>query len=173
MNKLLSGIAVGFCLIHPGQAQQGKAGTKYGTREPETCASTKEPAKGAPSPALVKRYLRCHVEGVGPGGKMYLIENVNVEVGKGTPFLQLSGGQRPFGADPDGLVYAIRGSFTSYQCAVPSAIMNNFGKNCATFENKHATGECFRSAFGDWTCNMTDTNAINDPQNRYNVAPPK
>ena len=166
-------LAVGIGSLLSGQASAQKAGTPYGTREPETCASSKEPTKGAPSPELIKHYLRCHIEGVGAGSNMYLLENVSVEVGKGTPFMQLDRGQRPFDADPDGLVYPIRGSYTSYQCAVPSQIMNNFGKNCNRFENKHATGECHRSGFGDWTCNMVDLNQTNYPDNQTNVAPPK
>lgn len=51
--------------------------------------------------------------------------------------------------------------------------MKDFGKSCSTYENKHAMGECFRSGFGDWTCNMTDTNAVNDPETRSAIAPPR
>jgi len=173
MKRILLTIAIEVCVLTLAYGQSNNPGKPYGTRAPETCASTKEPAKGAPSPAVAARYLRCHIEGIGAGQNMYILENVKVEVGKGTPFLQLPAGQRPFGADPDALVYPIRGSYTSYQCAVPSSISKNFGKNCNTYENKNATGQCFRSAFGDWTCNMTDLNATHNPENRTGVAPPQ
>jgi hypothetical protein len=104
---------------------------------------------------------------------MYLIENINVEIGKGTPFMQLDGGSRPFDADPDGLVYPIRGSYTKYQCSAPNRIMDNFGKSCNRSQAKHATGVCFRSGFGDWTCNMDDLNAMNYPDYEHGVAPPR
>ncbi len=173
MKRIMVLFAVGACALTLVHAQKAKSsGKPYGSRDPEGCASTKEPVKGAPSSALATRYLRCHIEGIGPGNNMYLIENVKVEVGKGTPFLELSRGQRPFGADPDSLVYPIRGSYTSYQCSIPNSINNNFGKNCNTYENPNASGQCFRTGFGDWTCDMSDTD-INNPNNRMNVAPPR
>ena len=40
-------------------AQEGD-GRQYDTRDPFVCASTKAPAKGAPSPAQVVDYVRCN-----------------------------------------------------------------------------------------------------------------
>ena len=172
MQKTFIIITLGFFAVQFGKGQPAKLGTPYGTREPPTCPSTKEPAKGVITPELAKRYLRCNGEGIGPGNNMYLLENVSIEVGKGTPFLQLDPRQRPGSADPDGLVFPTRGTYTVYQCAVPNKINNKFGKNCNTYESKQATGQCYRSGFGDWTCTMVD-NATNNPQNRTDVAPPK
>ena len=152
---------LGMAFLAPGLAFAAGEGAPYGTRDPAICASTAEPKTGAISADLAKRYLACHLEGVS-GPNMYLVENVQVQVGKGTPFLQLDFGQRPGNADPDGLVYAIRGSYRLYQCARPSAFMQNTGKNCTARENPNATGECYRSGFGDWVCNMQDLAAINN-----------
>ena len=165
-------VALGVSAQSAALAQEQTAGARFGTRDPATCADTKEPTRGAPSAEVAKRYLRCHVEGV-EFGSIFLLEDVNLQVGKGTPFLQLDLVQRPFGADPESLVYPIRGSYVRYQCSAPSAIMNNFGRNCRTYEHKRAMGQCFRSGFGDWTCSMIDANANNHPGNRTEVAPPR
>ena len=81
-----------------GDGQPG-VGAKYGTRDPRTCKSTVEPSKGAISTDQAKQYFACHVEGLGPGYRLGLAEEVTVQVGKGTPFLELDRGQRPSGAD--------------------------------------------------------------------------
>src|SRR5450432_1019019 len=72
--------------------QQGLS-AKYGSREPRTCPSKKEPAKGVLSPEQAGKYLACNAEGE-IGSNLYLLQDIKVEVGKGTPFLQLSGAQR-------------------------------------------------------------------------------
>lgn len=175
MNEIL---LTGVCVLigtAPSLLAQKGIGAKYGARDPLTCASTKDPAKGAPSPEQAKQYLRCHLENVGSGANLYLLENVSVEVGKGTPFLELPKSARPFNADPDALVYPIRGSYVQYQCSVLSAMSQNAGKNCNSGAQKNATGHCFRTAFGDWTCNMSDIASMSSTnrENRNNIPFPK
>ena len=65
-----------------GQAGVGK---QYDTRDPFVCKSSKEPAKGAPSPSQAKNYVRCAAEKTA-GCCIWLMENVQVEVGKSRPF---------------------------------------------------------------------------------------
>ena len=155
MCKLLSKLVPCMCLIAGGISAGGPTGVgaKYGTRDPATCVSSKEPTKGVITPELAKKYLACHRERESSGRSLFLIENVTVEVGKGTPYLELPGGARPFGGDPSGLVYQIRGSLKVYSCGVVNA-MTAAGRNCRTSEETKATGECFRDGFGDWICNM-------------------
>ena len=83
---------VGFALAVVGagtpvsHAQQG-VGAKYDTRDPHTCASTKDPREGAISAEQAKQYFLCEAEGESPSGAStvpYLVEDVKVEVGKGT-----------------------------------------------------------------------------------------
>ena len=133
--------------------QQG-IGAKYGSRDPATCPSIKEPAKGAPSAAQATKYTACTMEGEMSGNTLYLLQDVKVEVGGGTPLLQLSMISRPGNADPSGTVYAIRGSFKKYQCVIPSKYMENTGKNCRVYDTPKATGTCYRTNFGEWSCKM-------------------
>jgi hypothetical protein len=156
-------------------AQAGE-GAKYGTRDPQTCASAKEPAKGAISAELARKYVICQKEEVAhTQGFIYLLENVTVEIGKGVPLLELSRGARPTDGDPDGVVYPIRGSLKEYQCAVASdggalgPRYNNIGKNCNVYDEPKATGTCYRTTFGDWHCSMSDLNSRQIP----NQPPPK
>jgi hypothetical protein len=137
-------------------AQQG-VGAKYGSRDPKTCASLKEPAKGVLSAALAVKYVACKKEGEVNGNTLYLLEDLKVEVGGGTPLLQLSMIHRPGGADPNGIVYSIRGSFKQYQCGVThaSGMLKNVDKNCRIYDMPKATGTCYRDNFGEWSCSMT------------------
>ena len=130
-------------------------GAKYATRDPQECSSTTEPAKGVLSPALAVKYFACNSEHEA-GGYLYLVENVKIDIGKGTPFLELDKGDRPSDADPKGLVHPIRGSLLKYQCGAISTYTRNEGKNCTVYEGPKATGICYRTSFGDWTCNMMD-----------------
>lgn len=166
MKQLLLVVMASMLIVVNALAQKG-IGAKYGTRDPQTCDSTKEPTKGAPSPALVEKYVACTVEGES-GGMLYLIENVKVEIGKGTPWMELDRGARPSDGDKDGLVYPIRGSQDRYQCSQVSDYWKNRGKNCNVYHQTRATGTCYRTTFGDWHCNMSDLSAAQQP----NVAPP-
>ena len=147
-------------------------GAKYGSREPRTCTSKKDPAKGVLSAEQASRYLVCGIEGEINSNTLYLLENLKVEVGKGTPIRQIAASQRPGTADPDGLVYQIRGSFRRYQCGIlyRSGVLANEGKNCSIYEEPKATGSCFRDSFGDWACNMMD---LSGPLGNHDQPPPK
>ena len=74
MNEiLLSGICALLATVPSMDAQTG-VGAKFGARDPLTCASTKEPSKGAPSPEQAKQYVRCHWEKVEAGNSLFLLE---------------------------------------------------------------------------------------------------
>src|SRR5450432_2438368 len=60
--KIASETAVALArLPRPGNGP----GAKYGTREPKTCLSRREPAAGSPSPEQAKRIFICDAEGEG------------------------------------------------------------------------------------------------------------
>ena len=139
------------------------AGVKYAARDPQECAARIEPAKGVLSPALAVKYFACNVEHES-GGSLYLVENVKIEIGKGTPFLELDRSDRPSDGDSKGLVYSIRGSMQRYQCSPVSDYMKNAGKNCNIYEEPKSTGTCYRTNFGDWACNMRDPRAVQVPK---------
>jgi len=150
--------------------QQG-LGAKYGSRNPKTCASIKEPAKGALSAAQATQYTACAQEGEMNGNTLYLLENLKVEVGGGTPYKDIPTIHRPGGAQPDAIIYAIRGSYKRYMCGVEhrTGPLANAGKNCRVYDLPKATGVCYRNNFNEWTCSLQgDTNYGTAEQ-----APPK
>jgi hypothetical protein len=157
MHKL-SVTSVGFLgtlilLTSPVFGQQG-VGAKYGARNPATCPTIKEPAKGAPSAAQAAKYAQCAMEGEMNGSTLFLVQDVKVEVGGGIPLLQMPMIHRPGGADPNTTVYAIRGSYKKYQCTVISKVYPDAGKNCRVYDVPKATGNCYRTNFGEWSCKM-------------------
>ena len=141
---LLTSISIG---------QQG-LGAKYGSRDPVTCPTIKEPAKGAPSVAQATKYTACTMEGEMGSTTLYLLQDIKVEIGGGTPFLQIPSIHRPGNADINGTVYAIRGSYKKYQCTVISKVFPNAGKNCRVYDVPKATGSCYRTNFGEWSCTL-------------------
>ncbi len=154
-------------------------GSKYAARDPVTCSSTKEPAKGAPSAQQAANYVRCHDEGEDSFHHLILEQDVKVEIGKGRPF---QGGRlsdiNMHDVDPSELVYPIRGSYMMYQCSNiapgdPWQSIYAAGKNCAIYDHKNAVGSCWKTTFGDWKCTMGDPNANITPESQKGVAGPK
>jgi hypothetical protein len=154
------------------QPAANKQANKFGTRNPQTCADTKAPARGAITAALAKKYFICQEEGF-RSTEEYLVENAVVQVGGGRPYSPRS--DTGF-ADLDlkTPIYPIRGSFVLYQCvaADSSERFYNIGKNCNAYNNRKAEGECYKTTFGDWKCRMNDVMKSEDDK-RFNVAPPK
>ena len=142
-------------------------GAKFQARDPYTCSSMTEPKTGPVSADLARQYLICKIEQVNGAGLLFVIENVKVEVGK------------PIGkardvliinhdADPDGLIYPIRGSYDQYLCSPvdDSYAPHAHGQNCSVTHETHATGDCHRTSFGDWSCYMNGTGPS------FNLRPP-
>jgi hypothetical protein len=138
-----------FTLAH---AQAG-GGAEYATRDPFACASTKAPAKGAPSPAQVSDYVRCNAisgEKIA-GGYISLFQNAKFEIGKGKPFSSWDNGG-DLAIDNAEPVYPIRGSFDLYSCRPPGSMGYPAGRNCHLTKATAFAGECFKTTFGDWSC---------------------
>jgi hypothetical protein len=153
-------------LLH---AQTG-VGAKYGARDPVTCKSRKEPAKGAPTPEQVKLYMMCESEGVS-FGYFLLFGNVQVEIGKARPFNAITDSLKS-DADADSPVYPIRGSYDRYTCSLLDPPRTVYGRNCMVQGQPQATGSCYRNTFGDWSCGMIDASNPSSAR-RDNVAPPR
>ncbi len=146
-------LAIGAPLAHAG------VGAQYGTRKPQTCPSTAAPQTGPISATTAARYVSCRIEGVDHDGVLMLTENMKVQVGSAVPLADIAPQDRPDDAKVGGSLYPIRGSYELYICEKASKLLGNLGKNCSTFDNARATGSCYRTAFGDWKCYMTDLNA--------------
>ena len=141
-----------------GAFAQNGIGAKFGARDPRTCKSKKEPAKGAPTADQLKEYFICEAEKAdgysGTAQLLYLVTNVTLEVAKGRPFNMRTDSWPDI--DPSQMVYPVRGSFTWWQCSVLGSIGGDPGKNCTKTEQPHASGMCFKTTFSDWHCPMSD-----------------
>jgi len=134
---------------------RGGIGAGFGTRDPVTCPSTREPVSGPISVEQATQYFMCSREGT-QSGPLVLVENLTLAVGKGRP--------ANYGDESDidrhSLVYPIRGSFTVYTCYTPNPspypYLNNIGRNCETYDEPQAAGKCYRTSFDDWRCSMVD-----------------
>lgn len=143
-------------LVAASLAMAQGVGVKFGSREPAICANMKDPAKGAPSAQQVKRYVICGAEHQ-TGNDLFLVSDVQVEVGKGVAFRDIPEIHRPGNADPEGQVYQIRGSLKRYLCSTISTAYPNRGKNCRVYNEPKATGECHKDNFGEWQCSLRDS----------------
>ena len=104
---------------------------------------------------------------------MYLVENVKVEVGGGIPYGAIIGSISLQQIDVKYPVYPIRGSLLRYLCEDPkTAYVGPPNTNCTTYNEPKATGYCYKTTFGDWSCYMSDTSNIKENV-RSGVAPPK
>ena len=143
-------------------------GAKYGTRDPQTCADTKAPGRGAMTAALATKYVICATEGV-QAENLYLVEDLAI--------VQV-GGSRPYNHKNDSVpdidvtapVYPFRAeSYKQYQCGIVNE--GNKGYNCAVYPHSKATGACRKTTFGDWNCTF-DYQTGDSTQFEFNVPPP-
>jgi len=132
----------------------GGIGARFGTRDPVTCPSTREPESGPISVEQATLYFMCSREGT-RSGPLDLVENLTLQVGKGRPASYMDASD----VDHDSLVYPIRGSFRIYTCYRPNP--RNYGRNCQTSDEPQATGTCYRTSYGDWRCSMVDAGIHN------------
>ena len=51
------------------------------------------------------------------------------------------------------------GSMTAYWCGEIGYMAYKKGHNCNKVDQPHASGICYRNAFGDWVCKFMDINA--------------
>jgi len=143
----------------------------FGSREPHKIKDSKAPARGAITAALAKKYFIGQTEGLS-GGKLYLLENVKLEVGGGVPYHPNLGAFEAINVRVP--LYPIRGSYLSYQCRnLVTEYVGPRGKNANRYSNPKATGYCYKNTFGDWRCFMADPNATSPENARHNVAPPQ
>lgn len=146
---------------------------QYGTRDPRTCDDTIAPTKGPITAALAKKYFICRAEKFS-GYDLILVDNVTVAVGGGRPWNPQSDINYSE-IDVRVPIYPIRGSYTQHMCTKEypkPGTLYNIGKNCNRFENRNATGSCYKTTFGDWRCSMFDFNQTADDRT-FQIPPPK
>jgi hypothetical protein len=148
-------ILLGLIAIAPVAHAKPGVGETYGTRDPRICASRTAPEKGPITPEAAARYIACRLERVGiDGNTLYLVKDVQVQVGKPRAFDRALDYLRT-DIDPEQPLYPTRGSFTQYQCNRAKASYVKPGHNCNLHAYAKARGTCYKTGFGDWTCDFT------------------
>jgi hypothetical protein len=131
---------------------KGANGGKFGTREPATCPNRKNP----PNAVTAKQYFICDSEAKLLPLEIFLVSDVTIELGGARPF-NYNQDSASTGIDVRSVVYDARGKYTSYQCSLQSAGLNDFANahNCVKYPYTSAQGRCFKDTFGDWHCYMS------------------
>jgi hypothetical protein len=138
---------------------------------PRTCASRKNPTKGAPTLAQAKAYFICGSElsstGVG-ADSVTIVRNVQMEMSSKPIFVNaanvdnvreaISSSRENITVDVKKPLYPIRGSLASYTCGVKSS-------TCLEYIIVGAKGFCFVDDFGDWHCKMKGNFGANPRNN--------
>ncbi len=140
-------------LLHPTVTSAEPIGAPYQSRDPATCSNRSAPVSGPMTALIARAYVACSREGIRED-HVYLVGGMDLEVGRSRPF-QLSD-QNNSDVDPKQPVYPIRGRLLIYYCARVSDDGSNAGKNCDIINIPAATGECYKTTFGDWTCDMSN-----------------
>ncbi len=156
-------VALALTLATKSAAAQRGVGAAYAARDPRPCPTVQATANRPPDVATATAAFICKAEHVF-SGSLFLVSDVRVQVGGGTPFRELPGIHRPGGADPNATVYAIRGSYASYMCnsVGTGPYAYKAGENCRRYDYPSAEGTCFRDNFGEWSCQM-----LGDAQPKY------
>ena len=150
------------------RTQQAGVGRPYGAREPATCTAGDQ-VQGKPTAGQVAQYVKCTLEGIGDGA-LFLIENIQVrDIGDAE---QVDASFFP-DIDTRQPVYPIRGSLLRYNCDREGRNVSwgraEPGANCVTFLEANASGHCYKTIAGVWSCSMSDLAA----RKTEKVAPPK
>lgn len=148
-----------------------KGANSYGARNPHLCPGGVP--GGALNPALALQSFVCSTEGE-KGHELYLVENARLQIVGATRYDPRT--QTGFsGMDTRVPPVAIRGSYSEFQCteqnADPKSPFYNYNTNCARYDEREATGYCYKTVAGAWRCNMADTKNRSDQHTR--VAPPR
>jgi len=121
----------------------------------------------------VRDYVACNqVSGESiAGGYIGLYENGQFQIGASRAFSAWSDAGR-VDIDNSKPVYPIRGTVDSYSCRPPGTMGFPAGKNCNVRKAVAFSGTCFKTTFGDWSC---QGKLMGDPLAgvTHNVPPPK
>lgn len=158
MRKRVNIFSMAVCaLLMPSQPIQAMPGdaTAWGARNPGACPAIRP--KAAPSIAQVMMMVRCkHEIIVSDGGELWLMQNLNVQMGAPIAFAVAYSTYVMEEADVRSRVYPLRGSFTWSICKTrhDAAIYGNPDLNCYETDVASAKGVCWKTSFGDWRCRL-------------------
>jgi len=144
-------LVAGLVASGPSLAIDG-SGAEFGARDPGPCTSIR--LDGAPAPGQVVEMLRCTHEVALSTGELWLMQDVQVEVGAAVPYTEVYGTYVMADGDIMSNAYHIRGSFTWAVCTTlaDAALYGRAGTNCEEKEVPSAKGVCWKTSFADYRC---------------------
>lgn len=145
-------VLAGCAGLLPASATAQSIGAPYQSRDPAACPDRTAPLRGPMTAAIARGYVAGSREGV-RDDHIYLVGGMDIEVGRSRPFQQSD--QTNSDIDPRQPVTPIRGRLQVFYCARVRDEAANAGKNCDVVTLPAATGEYYRTTFGDWTCDMS------------------
>ena len=161
MKLVQFGLGVGAWIILNAQpmpvvALEG-SGAAWGARDPAGCPSLSQTEP--PSRKQAVALLRCtHEVAYDASGELWLLENVDVQIGEPVPFEEMYFEYVLTDADIFAATYPLSGSFTRTVCITQhdagiSGVDPSL--NCSEFDVAEAKGVCWFTSFADWRCLMT------------------
>lgn len=132
-------------------------GEGFKARDPRKCTSVKD----VPSPNQAAALIQCGMES-GDAYSVSLWQNVGVELGQSRPY-QYTSDSHYSSIDTTSPVYPIRVTADHLTCMRDDA-------TCLGHHSAKATGDCYKTTFGDWNCFFSTTDQVDPAESR--PAPP-
>lgn len=125
---------------------------EFGLRDARTCnrLTTK------PTIAQIPTLIQCAKDNHASRDFISIWEDISVETGSMRPY-NYNRDHHYTGIDTTSQLLPIRGTMTQVACSSISRMRpSNEGKNCNITVMPTAQGDCFKTSFGDWSCDMED-----------------
>jgi hypothetical protein len=143
-----------FLTLAPGAFARDGSGADWGARDPTACVPLRQEQQPTPEQAI--QLVKCrHETASASSGELWLMENVKLEVGAMVPFVVMYDRVVMADADTAKPTYPLRGSFTWAVCMSMHDAGIGGGDarlNCRETDVAGATGACWQTTFGDWSC---------------------
>jgi hypothetical protein len=127
---------------------------RFAARNPRVCATVTTPPTSEQAKALVQCSSESATDGMDP--VLTLVSDLQVQMGQATRYNpQVT---HSTDVDPNSMTYPIRGQGTKWLCTpiAGSGGVHPAGENCqVNAAAPGGKGECYRTTFGDWHCDMT------------------
>lgn len=138
---------------------------EFGVRDARSCnrLTTK------PTAAQIPTLIQCAKDNHSSRDFISIWEDITVETGSMRPY-NYTRDHHYSGIDTTSQLLPIRGTMTQVSCSAISRMRpSNEGKNCMITVMPTAEGDCFKTSFGDWSCDMED---FHPKPSQQQVAPP-
>ena len=123
----------------------------YQVRNPRICSKVTSPPNAAEATVLVQCYVESDTTG-SASPAIVVATDLKVEIGAPRNFIPGTDDRNDI--DPSAKVYPLRGQGTRWSCGPAASYAP--GQNCMKWPaGPGGQGSCWRSSFGDWSCNMS------------------